>query len=103
MKTFSKFLEDANVNLQANIGQTVKNQVLQILNQPAYAQWKQAYERLTQSPVLYQNFLQDVYTQSNGTYNLTPAKWIEIIKKHSLKAAGTNLPPTIPTTGAVTQ
>lgn len=99
---FREFIkEDAMQNLSANIGETIKNTILQILNQPAYAQWKAAFERMQQSPVLYQQFMQELALKSKNTYKLTPAEYIQLIQKHALKAAGTRLPNQIPVTQPV--
>lgn len=95
---FKEFLvaqETAVQNLQANVGETIKNQILQILSQPQYAQQKAAWDRLQANPQLYQAFMSDVATESGGTYNLPPAKYLQLITKHSLRAAGTYLPPQI--------
>lgn len=95
---FKQFIQEDTVqNLSANIGETTKNMILQILNQPAYSQWKAAFDRLQQNPILYQQFMQELAVKSKNTYKLTPAEYIQLIQKHSLKAAGTNLPPPIQT------
>ena len=93
---FKEFLQEnmAMQNLQASIGKQVENQIVQILSQPQYAQMKMAYDRMKSMPNLYQAFLADVSRQSNNTYNLTPAKWLQLIQQHALKAAGTKLPGT---------
>lgn len=93
--TFLKYFlarENAVQNLQGNTGEAVKNMILQVLNQPQYAQQKAAFERLMQAPQLYQAFMQEVAQQSNNTYKLSPAQYIQLINKHSLKAAGAKLP-----------
>lgn len=95
---FKEFMENAATNLAANTGEAVKNMILQVLAQPAYAQWKMAFERLQAAPQLYQAFLAEVAKESNNTYRLAPAKYIQLIQKHSLKAVGTKLPPQIPIT-----
>lgn len=95
---FKEFFENAVTNLAASTGEAVKNMILQVLEQPAYAQWKIAFQRLQSAPQLYQAFLSDVAKESNNTYRLAPAKYIQLIQKHSLKAVGTKLPPQIPVT-----
>lgn len=99
---FKQFMrEDAIQSLQGNIGEATKNIILQILSQPAYAQWKEAFTRLQAIPQLYQQFMQELAVKSKNTYKLTPAEYIQLIQKYSLKAAGTNMPPQIQTTAPV--
>jgi hypothetical protein len=98
MRTFSEYVrlrENAVQNLQANVGEAVKQKILQILQQPQYAQLKAAFDRLQQAPQLYQAFIQEVAQLSKNTYNLSPAQYIQLIQKHALKAAGAKLPPPI--------
>jgi hypothetical protein len=82
-------------NLAANQGEAIKQEIMKILQQPQYAQLKAAWDRLQTAPQLYQAFMQDVAKESNNTYKLPPAKYIQLIQKHSLKAAGAKLPPPI--------
>lgn len=90
-------VETAMQNLAANQGEAVKQEIIKILQQPQYAQLKAAWDRLQTAPQLLQAFMQDVAEESNNTYKLPPAKYIQLIQKHSLKAAGAKLPPQIGT------
>jgi len=88
-------VETAVQNLAANQGEAVKQEIIKILQQPQYAQLKAAWDRMQTAPQLLQAFMADVAKESNNTYKLPPAKYIQLIQKHSLKAAGAKLPPPI--------
>jgi hypothetical protein len=63
---------DGRTEFTSQCRETIKNQILQILSQPQYAQQKAAWDRLQANPQLYQAFMSDVATESGGTTTCRP-------------------------------